>query len=145
MTWLDYIAILIIAGVLAGLLVGLVGWRHTHDATRAEWMPALLFAFTVIVLALWAASLWIVPATATAAIYFSAWISLVVIGALIALIIAAVTLPHRRPKTAAKVAEQGNARGGKVDDDTAAFAFGISFWILVLTFLALIVAGYVYV
>jgi hypothetical protein len=130
----DLVFIVIFALVLSVFLTWAVGWRHPAESRTAG--LSILFLFIILMFTMWAGSAWIPP---WGPVFFgSAWLSLLVIGLIIALLVLAVSEPVRRPKTLEVVEE--NTAGKPVERTTP---FGMFFWILLLVLLLAIVLSYI--
>ena len=82
----------VVAAVLSGLLVGVVGWRSPRHRDGALW-PSLVLAFTLLVLVTWAGGSWLTPLGP--ALWGGYFFSFVFAGLIFALLIAALATPAR--------------------------------------------------
>ncbi len=128
MFWIDFLFIVIFAFILSSILTWGFGWRHParRDASGA----AVLFAFLVLFLAMWAGGAWLAPVGPV--FYGSSWLGFMMIGIFVVLLILAVAAPERRPPTSVEAEREA--------EETAAVAvvFGVFFWILIM---ALMITG----
>lgn len=108
----------VVALLLGGILAAIFGRTRGVDA----FWTSFVFFFLIILLTTWVFGLWIAPFGPL--IGDVAWVPFVVVGIIIALIIAAVapTAPQRRPSTPEEAEDQ----------QAVATLFGTFFWILVV-------------
>lgn len=145
----------LIAVVLSFFFVAFVGWRRSYRPGDKELATGLLFFFTVLFLATWAGGLWLAPFGPT--IWGVSWVGFLIVGLVVALLLAAVAPPRggERPETTrgaegprretepltletgpGKAPQAGQDRGDAPADNLAA-GMGVFFWAL----LALLVIG----
>jgi hypothetical protein len=115
--------------LVAVLVVGL-GWRRPGREDRG---PAVLFLLTVLFLGMWAGSLWVEPVGPV--IWGVPWVPLVVVGLILAGVLA-VTVPPRRMPPGKEIRI--------VPDKTspAERTLGMLFWVLLVLLVLVIAAGY---
>lgn len=127
MVWTELLFALFIGIVLSLLLVGVLGRRGPGPLLGFMFFFLLLFLFT------WAGGVWLVPAGPVAWGQFP-WLSVLILGLIVALLLAAVTEPHRprqlTPGEAAAEAEE------------VAVTFTAFFWILLGALVATIALAY---
>lgn len=131
MLWGGILFILVIAAVLSAILVGALGWRHPR--TPSAWSGAF-FAFLLVAMMMWAASIWVQPMGPQVA--GLAWAPVVGFGVLIALLLVALAEPssavrearHRAPHDESPPASRPST-------------FGAVFWILLIAAIASAVVG----
>jgi hypothetical protein len=137
----DLFLALVVAIVLSLVLVAVLGWRHP---ARDETVPALFFVFFMIFPAAWAVGVWMVPFGPTA--WGATWLPFVVIGLLVAFVIAAaVPGPGRRGRSARHPSTEVQERLAAEQEEvtTGVAIFGLFFWLVMLASLVAIVAAYV--
>lgn len=120
MFWIDLLLVLFLAMVISSLMTWGLGWRHPSQENAVG--ASLLFLFIVLLVAMWAGAAWF-PRWGPVW-YGTTWLTPVLIGLFVALLILAVSAPPRRPRSAREAraqAEQATAIGT---------AFGLFFWIL---------------
>lgn len=122
MFWIDLLLVIFIALILSSLLSWGLGWRH--PAGDGALGASFLFLFLIILFAMWAGGAWIRPWGPVG--YSTTWLGLLLIGAFVALLIAAVAAPTRRPPTLSE------ARVQVQEETTMAAVFGLFFWILIV-------------
>lgn len=130
----DLIFIMIIAIVLSALLIWAFGWRHPREKDTATG-GSLLFLFLILMLTMWAGSAWLPPWGPV--FYGSSWLSLLLIGIVIALIILAVSERPRRASTLEVVEEDT-----KEPPPQPGTVFGLFFWSLFIVLLLAVVLSY---
>ena len=130
---IDLLLVFIFALVLSSILGWGVGWRHPSrsDGTGVS----IFFLFIILFFAMWAGGVWMVPHGPL--IYGRPWLSLLIIGIFISLILLAVAAPGRRRPRTPEQAEQD-----AVENVTAVTVFGIFFWILIIGFLIAAIVSY---
>lgn len=132
MIWVNFIFILVFALLLASILALALGWRHP---ARAETVGAsLLFLFVIFFLFIWAGAVWIQPWGPV--LYGVPWLSMLLIGLFVALLILSLATPKSRDSIRAEAIEDM----GEVKVNGTVFS--IFFWILCVGLLiAVIVAA----
>lgn len=128
MFWIDLMFIVVFALGLSFIMAWGIGWRHPARAEAAG--ASILFLFIVLFVSMWAGAGWFRPWGPV--VYGTPWLSLLLFGIFVSLLILAVSVPFTRPRTAHEAEAQAEtaAAVGKT--------FGIFFWILIGV---LIVAG----
>lgn len=134
----EFLIAMIIAVILAALLIAAAGRRGPGPAA------GFLFFFLLLFLAIWAGGLWMTPygpmmwGTVP-------WLSYVVIGVILALLLAALIPPTGEP-----VDTTPSAPGEEIEATTTekaaagvGLALGIFFWLFLLAMIIAIVARYV--
>lgn len=127
----DFLFVIVLAVILSWVFVGGFRWRHTPDGSG--WASGVLL-FVFIGLMMWAAFLWLPPAGPV--VGDVAWVPLLVVGILVALIFAVASPPRRRRPTAITPPEQPSADPSGM--------FGVFFWVAVLILAIVIIAPIVY-
>lgn len=128
----DFFFVIVLAVILSWIFVGGFRWRHTPDGSG--WASGFLL-FIFVGLMMWAAFLWIPPAGPV--VGDVAWVPLLIVGVLVALIFAVASPPRRGDTTQITSPERPAA-------DPSAI-FGVFFWVAVLILAIVIVAPLVYV
>lgn len=126
----EIFVILDIALLFSLLLVGGFNWRRGENP--AAW-PSVIFMFLILFPILWVADLWLQPAGPVVLDVY--WVPLLVVGLIVALILAALVPPQPRRR----VAETGEPPEAEFATYTA---FGMFFWILMLLLVLTIFLGY---
>lgn len=122
----------ILIAVIIGLILTAIfaaGFRGTRG-----WDGLLLF-FAIIFLATWAGGLWIIPAGPLLA--GIAWVPLVFIGILFALLLAALIPPSWSPR------EYYSDVRTESSSTTAMWGLSLFFWLLLLVLVVSVVLGYI--
>jgi hypothetical protein len=102
------------------------------------WGTGLLIFFIVLFLGTWAGGLWVAPHGPP--LWGAAWITFLIVGVFIALLLAALMPPSRKPEPPGmRVTERETEAEGV---EPAALAFGAFFWILMIGLVILIIAAY---
>src|SRR5690606_8371874 len=129
--FIDFAFAIVVALVLSLLLVPWMSGRRMH--ARGSLVAAFLFFFFVLLLTTWAGGLWLSPIGPP--LWGVYWLPFVIVGLLVALIMAAAADVGGR--------RYGHAGSEATETEVAAVtAFGLLFWVLMLTLLAAIVFGY---
>lgn len=123
------IAPLLTAFVIAIILVAIFSVAFNK---RGPWGSAWSF-FLVLFLGIWAISLWIRP-LGIYAIWGMEWLSAMVIGVMLALLLVAVIPPE---STGTPTAIEGSLP----EEKKAVAVMGVFFWVLLFLFLIIIIAG----
>lgn len=136
MTFAELLGILLLAVILAALFFYGLG-------RTGPWGSFWSFLL-IILLGIWVVDLWIEP---YGPIYWGvAWLDLLLVGLVFALLLAAASPPRRRRRRDPRAEFQEEAaredRLRRGDEPSAAVAIGGFFWILMLVFLVLIFLGY---
>jgi hypothetical protein len=127
----DLLVALIIAILLASILVFALGRPGPGPVSGFIFFLVLLF------LAIWAGGIWITPVGPV--VYDVPWLLFLVIGIIIALLLAAVAPPaEARPVTPAEIEEEREAA------EATLVAFSAFFWIVVIVMIVSIVAYYIW-
>lgn len=127
----DILIVILFALILSAIIGWGLGWRHPSQSSTAA--ASLLFLFVVLLLAMWAAAIWM-PEWGPV-YYGSAWLGILLVGLFIALVILAVASPDWRRRGPRRV---------DLEAETAAettAVFGCFFWILLIAFLVVIAAS----
>ena len=133
MFW-SYLLIVLAFALLFSLLLGAgLGWRH--PARRDDAGGSLAFAFLILLLSIWAFGAWITPWGPV--FYGVPWLSLLLVGLFVTLLILAISAPSRRPRRPA------TAVTPEREEEAAAAVFGTFFWLLLLGLLIAIVVKYI--
>jgi hypothetical protein len=128
MTFVDLIIILIIALFITTII---------YVVFKDKSPKGMFWLFLIVIfLAVWSARLWIVPFGPL--ILGIAWIPIMVVGILFALVLLAVAKPSRnlRKKTIDKQV------GAQTDEDKKSVAYGALFWILIIILAMAVIIGY---
>jgi hypothetical protein len=134
MVWIDLLFVLFIALLFSAILALAFGWRHPAQQSLSV---AILFLFSVFFLLVLAGGLWIGPLGPP--LWGGHWLPFLVVGLAIALLLLAATAwptqaaPPRQPLPST-TEEQLIAT-------TAATAFGIVFWILLVLLVIAAIVG----
>ncbi len=131
MMWFDIVFALIFAMIYTGAIVWALGWRHPVGSKVAG--GSMLFLFLVLLLTMWAASAWIPPWGPVA--YGTSWLSLLLVGLTVSLLILAVSAPPKKPPRVRREAESDP------DSLAAVTIFGLYFWALIIILLLAVVIG----
>lgn len=132
MFWIDILFIFLFALILSSILGWGLGWRHpaAGDAVAVS----ITFLFVILMLSTWAAMAWLPPWGPL--LYGTPWLSILLVGLLVSLLILAVATPVRRPRTPTQEAAQAR------EEVLTATAFGVFFWIFIVGFLGAIAVKY---
>ncbi|MDD2239981.1 MAG: hypothetical protein PHI93_04895 [Kiritimatiellae bacterium] len=128
----DLAFVFLFALVLAGILGWGAGWRHpaSHNAVGTS----VWFLFLVLMFVMWAGSAWLPP---WGPLWRgTAWLSILVIGLLVSLLMLAIATPVRRHGKLREATKQTE------DAVVVGTAFGLFFWILMIGLLTAIVVRY---
>jgi hypothetical protein len=126
----EILILVAIALLFSLLLVGAFGWRRREN--EPAW-PAAFFVFLILFPTLWVAELWVRPAgPALLDVY---WVPLIVVGLIVALILAALVPPRRRRHMIELVRPPEPQLPVRT-------AFGFFFWVLMILLIGTILAGY---
>ena len=131
MLWGGILFVLVSAAILSAILVGVLGWRHPRTPGARS---GAFFAFLLVAMMMWAASVWIRPMGPE--VWGLTWAPIVAVGVLVALLLVALA----GPKTAVKDAEHRPATRTEGPVSTPS-AFGAVFWILLVAALGSAVVG----
>lgn len=132
MFWIDLLFVLIFALLLSAILSWGFGWRYPGGSEAVG--ISFLFLFLILLFAIWAGGAWFRPWGP--AVYGTPWLGLLVIGIFVSLLILAVAAPVRRPRTLSE------AKAEAREEAEMATAFGLFFWILIISFLIAAVISY---
>lgn len=132
----EIVVALLVAFVLSALLVTVFGWERPDRRGRGS---AMVFLLMVLFLATWAGGLWLTPFGPMH--WGLQWLPYVVVGLVVALLLAALIPTARAPRTRREALERAD-RQEQLEKGTVAF-FGAFLWVLVLVLVVGIVAGYV--
>jgi len=131
MFFMEFLIGVVIALVFSFILVSILGWQWPG---RRSWGPSFFLLFIILLLATWAGGLWLAPfGPMLAGVY---WLPFVIVGLLIALIMAAIVPPRRRPQTRREALEQADARQAEEA------AIGGFFWVAVVLLVVGIIIRY---
>lgn len=127
----------LVALVLSAVFVAALGWRRPGDEAADEALGGgALFFFLILFLATWAGGAWLAPVGAA---WSASWLPFLVVGFLVALVLAAVVPTRderwrwRRPRRdggavgAAAIAAERDREAAEL-----AAGFGVFFWALLL-------------
>lgn len=130
--FLDFLAALVLAFLFVLLLIGAFGWGR-YEGRGFGW-GAVAFVFFILLLAIWAGSLW-VPVGPVA--WGVAWVPLFFIGLFLIFLFAAAVPPARwrRPRRVAGTTEEAAV-------ESAGLAFGLFFWLMMVLLIVALFAGY---
>jgi hypothetical protein len=131
----DIVLALIVAVIFSLLLVAAAGRRGP-----GPW-AGFLFFFLVLFLAVWAAGVWLRPIGPV--VYGGYWVGALVVGVLIALLLAAAVPPGPRVTPVEVETPPEGAPAETPEEEAVTTALGVFFWILLLGLIAAIVLGYV--
>ena len=124
--------------ILFALLVGVIGTAILALSLRKRARLAyFLMFFFLLFLASWAGGVWLFPVGPP--LWGVYWLPFVAVGAIFALLLAALTSPRPRRTTVELVSPEEERK----EDEAIETAVGFSFWILVLVLIAAIVSRYV--
>lgn len=132
MLWVDLLIAAAVASFLAAALAGVFAWRHPR---KPELWPTALFLFLVLFLAAWAGGVWVRPSGPR--LLGVAFIPFFLAGGVVALLLLAAATPTRRPRNAEEEQERAEEAAA------VGVAFGIFFWALLLSLVAVIAIRYV--
>jgi hypothetical protein len=134
----EFLIALIVAAILAVLLTAAVGRRGPGP------LAGFLFFFVLLFVATWAGGLWITP---YGPLMWGTvpWLSYVVVGVIIALLLAALIPPVSEPVSAAPPAPGEEIEATTTEKAAAGVgvALGIFFWLFLLAMIIAIAARYV--
>ena len=102
--------------------------------TRGPWGIWWIFLL-VIFLATWAGGLWLTPFGPT--VFDVTWLPFLFVGLIVTLLLTAVVPPAGPPRTYGEAVAEARA------EEAAVAALSIFFWIMVISFVVVIVLGYV--
>lgn len=130
---IELLFVFVLALILSGVLAWGIGWRHPASAGAAG--TSALFLFLILMFAMWAGGAWLPP---WGPIWQGTpWLSLLLIGFLVSLLVLAVATPARRPpRTRREATEQAEEAA------VLGTAFGLFFWLLLLVLLIAVVIRY---
>lgn len=143
MWWITLLFAFVVALILAGLLVGGVGWRHPGAARPADAWGAGLFVFLLLLLFVWSAALWVPAGPVVWDVY---WVPPLAVGLFVALILAAAVPvtrepPGAPPRSVEETPPPGEATPPEEPEATAAGLFGVFFWVLLVGLAIAIIVG----
>jgi len=132
---MDLLLVILLALLFATILTGPVGWRHHRTE---NWAGAWLFMLLIFIPLLWLTILWIPPGGPL--IMGVSWVAPVLVGLLLALLLASTAPPPRRlpPRREPVAGEDQLAEAG-----IAAIFIDIVFILFLVGALALLIAGLV--
>lgn len=132
MMWFDMVLMVIFAMIYAGALVWALGWRHPVGNKVAG--GSMLFLFLILLLTMGAARAWVPPWGPV--VHGTSWLSLLLIGLVVSLLILAVSAPPEKPPRVRREAERGDPASL-----AAVTIFGLYFWALIVILLLAVVIG----
>lgn len=148
-----FVIALVAAAILAPLIAG--GTRSAAAGgveARAAFWPAFMFVFLIVLAVTWAGGIWTAPFGPP--LWGSYWLPFLIVGFVVALLIAAM-IPRkrrrRRGRRAAGVAASPGGPQGKLaptgperaeDEDEAGLILGIFFWAVIMVLALAILIGY---
>ena len=132
---MDILFVVLLGVILASLLTGPVGWRHSRTPSAAG---AWIFTLLVLIPLMWLASLWIPPAGPAVMGVF--WLGPTLVGLLLVFLLAAAAPPPPRlpPGKEPKAGEDQLAAAG-----TTAIFIDVMFWLFLVGAIALVAIGLV--
>jgi len=125
MVWLDLVMLIGLAVVLSSALTWGFGWRH--PARREETGISVAFLFLILFFAMWAGQGWTVPWVPAG--YQAPWLSFLIIGLFISLLILVLAEPSSGATPPAESQEEITEPG------KPAAVFGFFFWIMIIALL----------
>lgn len=129
MFWIDLLFVFLFALIFSSILGLGLGWRHPARADAVG--ISILFLFIILLVVMWAAAAWLPPLGP--ALYGTSWLTILIVGLAISLLILAVSMPVSRQPVPEKTATRA---------EHEAAAFGAFFWILILGLLILGIVAY---
>jgi hypothetical protein len=142
MFFLEFLFAFVLALVIAGILAAALS-RSTDQ--RSEIWPLGLFFFVLLLFTIWAGGVWIAPVGPE--LWGVSWVPYVIIGIIVALLLAA-SVPSQdrwRSAQAAAAAGSGTTTATPAEGEVAsAVALSVFFWIVVAALIAAIAARYVW-
>lgn len=132
---LEFLFALIVTILVMALLVLVLGWQHPVHGGK---VVGLIFLFFVLLLAIWAAGVWIVPFGP--AIGGVPWLPFFLVGLALLLIFLVLLPPSPRRHRTRAMHDTGMQ---DVPEKAAWAAFGVFFWIMAVFFILAIVVSYV--
>jgi len=133
MILMDFVFVFIFALILSAILGRGFGWRHPANRDAAG--PSMLFLFLILLFVMWAGGAWI---PLWGPVWFGApWLTLLLIGLAVALLILALAAPAAETPPA-----QPEAIREKEDAVAVGAVFGIFFWVLIAGLLIAVIGGY---
>lgn len=146
----DLLFAFFVALLLSLLFVPFIGrgsYRRSRGQVRTEQsangqaaVAAILFFFLILFFATWAGGIWVVPIGPAA--WGSYWIPFILVGIVVALLLAAATEPTRRYYVRHGAERHPEAETEERIQDAAAVAFGAAFWILLIGLIVAVALGY---
>lgn len=139
MFFIDLLFAFFVALVLVLLIAGAVGWRYPGSTGIGT---SALFLFLLFLALVWAGGIWSAPYGP--ALWGGYWLPFVVVGLFVGLLVLALGAASAAPPTETPPTETppGVSPAEAEAADSAAAAFGVFFWLLLLAAIAAIVAGY---
>lgn len=130
---MDIIFIIVLGLLLASILIGPIGWRHTRTESVAG---AWLFTLFILLPLLWLSLVWIPPA---GPVHFGVyWLSPLLIGLLLVFMLAAAAPPPRRLRPG----EEPKAGHDQLAASGATVIFiDVMFWLFIVGTIALLAIG----
>jgi hypothetical protein len=134
MFWAHLLFAFIFALIFSGILAYALGWRHPAKSDAVG--DSLLFLFLILLLAMWAGGAW-VPAWGPV-VYGTPWLSILVIGLLVSLLILAIAVPPQRTRT-----PREEIRREPEESIVVGTVFALFFWLLVAGLLVSVLVSYI--
>lgn len=142
---LDLAVAFMIAFVLSAIFVAVLGWRRPGETSGAEAIGGgALFFFLILFLATWAGGAWLATPGAARGAY---WFPFVVVGLLVALVLAAVVPTGeerwrwRHPRAGQATAAAMSAERERAAADLVV-GFGVFFWALLIGLALAVLVAY---
>ncbi len=133
MFWVDLLFVFLVAVVLSIILSWGLGWRH--PAAADAFAVSMVFLFVILLFTVWAAVAWLPPWGP--AWRGTPWLSILLIGIIVSLLILAAATPiRRRPRTPTQAAAEAR------EESLTATVFGVFFWALLAGLLVAIAISY---
>ena len=132
MFWIDLLFVFLFAVILSGILSWGFGWRHPAAADAVG--ASIAFLFVILLFTVWAVTAWLPPWGPVW--YDTPWLSILLVGVLVSILILAIAAPVRRPRTPTQAAAEAR------EEAVTATAFGVFFWVLIAGLLIAIALSY---
>lgn len=133
MVWGELFIAFVIAFVLSIIFGAAFRWERPG---RPGLWPSMFFLFVIIFLVTWAIGGWVTPVgPSMSGIY---WLSFLIVGVIVALILAAAIPPRRRPRNIEEAKRQAESAS-----ETQAM-LGAFFWILFIAMIIILIWRYSY-
>lgn len=142
MFFIEFLFAFVLALVIAGILASAMGPK---TGRRQDAWPLGLFFFFLLLFAIWAGGVWFTPVGPE--LWGVQWVPFVVVGIIVALMLAA-SVPSNERWRSARAARAGGAGTTAVEptegEEASAVALSIFFWVVIVALLGAIVARYVW-